>query len=183
MAEFERNLRVLVDRRLKGEDEKASFSAVDSPKLTLIDTTAMDESVLTGNIIRVVENLCYDELLDLNRAVGYLIGRPDLETKANPLAPTTIVEAFSQALQSIKVEPRIKFTILRELNQSSLGDINAIYADLNRHLENLHVVPRLRSSVAPRGGGGSAAERAASAEAKQQPLRRPRRQPRTRGRI
>jgi hypothetical protein len=167
MAEFERNLRVLVDRRLKGEDEKASFSAVDSPKLTLIDTSVMDESVLTGNIIRVVENLCYDELLDLNRAVGYLIGRPDLETKANPLAPTTIVEAFSQALQSIKVEPRIKFTILRELNQSSLGDINAIYADLNRHLENLHVIPRLRTPVAPR-GGSAAAERAASAEAKHQ---------------
>jgi hypothetical protein len=167
MAEFERNLRVLVDRRLKGEDEKASFSAVDSPKLTLIDTTQMDESVLTGNIIRVVENLCYEELLELNRAVGYLIGRPDLETKSNPLAPTTIVEAFSQALQSIKVDQRIKHAILRELNQSSLADINAIYADLNRHLENLHVVPRLRSPVAPR-GGGSAVERVASAEAKQQ---------------
>src|SRR5271170_4438746 len=167
MTEFERNLRVLVDRRLKGEDEKASFSAVDSPKLTLIDTTAMDESVVTGNIIRVVENLCYEELLELNRAVGYLIGRPDLETKANPLAPTTIVEAFSEALHSMKVDPRIKFTILKELNQSSLGDINAIYADLNRHLENLHVVPRLRSSLAPRGGGSSAAERMASAEAKQ----------------
>src|SRR5271165_6520196 len=166
MAEFEKNLRLLVDRRLKGEDQKTSFSTVDSPKLTLIDTTAMDESVLTGNIIRVVENLCYDELLELNRAVGYLIGRPDLETKANPLAPTTIVEAFTQALQSIKLDQRLKFTILRELNQSSLGDINAIYADLNRHLENLNVVPRLRSSAPHRGGGGPA-ERAAAAQAKE----------------
>jgi hypothetical protein len=161
MAEFERHLRLLVDRRLKGEDQKASFSAVDSPKLTLIDTSVMDESVLTGNIIRVVENLCYDELLDLNRAMGYLIGRPDLETKANPLAPTTIVEAFSEALHTMKVDPRIKFTILRELNQSSLGDINAIYADLNRHLENLHVVPKMRSSVSR--GSGTPAERAAAA--------------------
>ncbi len=165
MGEFEKNLRLLVDRRLKGEDPKTTFSTVDSGKLTLIDTTVMDESVLTGNIVRVVENLCYDELLDLNRAVGFLIGRPDLETKANPLAPTTIVEAFSQALQSIKLDQRIKFTILRELNQSSLGDINAIYADLNRHLENLHVVPRPRHSSTHRGGGQ--AERAAAAEARE----------------
>jgi len=164
-------------------DELGRFDDADAPLLAvglgrsygdsclndggyLIDTTAMDESVLTGNIIRVVENLCYDELLELNRAVGYLIGRPDLETKANPLAPTTIVEAFNQALQSIKLDQRIKFTILRELNQSSLGEINAIYADLNRHLENLRVVPRLRRSVAHRGGGGPA-ERAAVAEAKE----------------
>jgi hypothetical protein len=159
MSEFERHLRVLVDRRLKGEDQKVEFSGADSRKLTLIDTTVMDESILTGNIIRVVENLCYDELLELNRAVGYLIGRPDLETKANPLAPTTIVEAFTEALHSLKGDQRIKFTILRELNQSSLGDINAIYADLNRHLENLNVVPQLRSSIAHRGerAGGAAA--------------------------
>jgi hypothetical protein len=154
MAEFERQLRLLVDQRIKGEHQaKADFSAVDARKLTLIDTAAMDESVVSGNIIRVVENLCHDELLELNRAVGYLLGRPELETKSNPLAPTTIVEAFIEALRSLSGDRRLKFTILKELNQSSLGDINAIYADLNRHLENLRVVPQLRSSPMHRGAG------------------------------
>ena len=41
----------------------------------------MDEAVLTGNIPRVVENLCHDELVVLNRGMGYLLGRPDLETE------------------------------------------------------------------------------------------------------
>ncbi len=152
MAEFERNLRLGVDRRMKGDEPKTDFSALDARKLTLVDTTAMDESVLSGNIVRVVENLCYDELHELNRAVGYLLGRPELETAGNPLAPTTIVEAFTEALHTIKGDQRIKFTILKELNQSSLGDINAIYADLNRHLENLHVVPELRPSIHRVGG-------------------------------
>src|SRR5205085_10444366 len=35
----------------------------------------------------------------------------------------------------------IKFQILKELNQAPLSDINGIYADLNRHLTNLHVMP------------------------------------------
>ncbi|OLC67598.1 MAG: hypothetical protein AUH79_04140 [Betaproteobacteria bacterium 13_1_40CM_4_64_4] len=172
MAEFERNLRLLVDRRMKGEEPKTDFSTLDARKLTLVDTTAMDESVISGNIVRVVENLCYDELHELNRAVGYLLGRPELETAGNPLAPTTIVEAFTEALRSIKGDPRIKFTILKELNQSSLGDINAIYADLNRHLENLHVVPQLRPSIHRPGGphgdrasGGDGKDRTAAHEA------------------
>src|SRR3989441_12791656 len=152
MAEFERNLRVLVDRRIKGDEPKTDFSTLDARKLTLVDMTAMDESVISGNIVRVGENLCYDELHELNRAVGYLLGRPELETAGNPLAPPTIVEAFTEALRPIKGDPRIKFTILKELNQSSLGDINAIYADLNRHLENLHVVPELRPSIHRTGG-------------------------------
>ena len=165
MAEFERDLRQLVDRRMtSGEDAKADFSAVDARKLTLVDTVAMDESVLSSNIVRVVENLCQDELLELNRAVGYLLGRPGLETDANPLAPTTIIEAFTEALRTIHADSRIKFAILKELNQSSLGDINAIYADLNRHLQNLNVVPKLRPSVITRRPGAERAGKGALAE-------------------
>jgi hypothetical protein len=148
MADFERNLRKLVDERMVGKPEaKEHFSQVDVKKLTLVDTSAMDESVLSSNIIRVVENQCEAELRELNRGVGYLLGRPDLETAANPLAPTTIVEAFTQALHGIGGDERIKLAILKELNHTSLGDINAIYADLNRHIEGLQILPQQRAAA------------------------------------
>lgn len=148
MEDFERNLRKLVDERMSGKvTPKEHFAQVEATKLTLVDTSAMDESVLSGNIVRVVENQCETELRELNRGVGYLLGRPDLETDANPLAPTTIVEAFTQALRGIGGDTRIKLTILKELNQTSLGDINAIYADLNRHIDGLKIVPKHRASI------------------------------------
>ena len=153
MAEFERHLRQMVDRRISGEDSfKTNFAAVDARNLTLVDTAAMDESVVLSNIVRVVENLCADELNEFNRAVGYLLGRPELETAANPLAPTTIVQAFTEALRAIKGDPRTKVTILKELNQASLGDINSIYADLNKHLANMNVVPTMRGATIQRTG-------------------------------
>jgi hypothetical protein len=143
LSEFERQLRLQIDGKVKGEGAKKSdFSSVDARKLALVDTLVMDESIVIGNIVRVVENTCYDELLEFNRAVGYLLGRPELELTTNPLAPATIVQAFMEALRSLEGEERAKYAILKELNQSSLGDINAIYADLNRHLESLHVMPR-----------------------------------------
>ena len=64
MAEFEKQLRLQVDAGVKGDPiKKADFSSLDARKLTLVDTIAMDESIVSGNIIRVVENLCHDELL------------------------------------------------------------------------------------------------------------------------
>lgn len=163
LTEFERQLRLQIDGKVKGETAKKSdFSSVDARKLALVDTLAMDESIVIGNIVRVVENTCYDELLEFNRAVGYLLGRPELELTTNPLAPATIVQAFMEALRSLKGEERVKYAILKELNQSSLGDINAIYADLNRHLENLHVMPHGAHFVR-RGAGAS--PRPPSAEA------------------
>lgn len=157
MADFERHLRQLVDERISGAGQsKADFSAVDAKKLTLVDTDAMDESVLSGNIVRVVENACHEELRELNRGVGYLMGEPNLETAANPLAPTTIVAAFTQALHDLKGERRVKLAILKELNQTSFGDIAAIYADVNRHLEGMNVVPQSLSAAVHRGPPGQA---------------------------
>jgi hypothetical protein len=142
MAEFEKQLRKIIDDRVAGKAEpKADFSKVDASKLTLVETVSMDEAVLTGNITRVVENLCHDELAALNRGVGYLLGQPDLPTDDNPLGPSTIVGAFSKAVNSLKAERKIKFQIMKDLNQAQLGDINTIYAYLNEHLTRLNMMP------------------------------------------
>jgi len=156
MAEFERQLRRQIDDKIAGKDEdKEHFATVkvDPAKLTLVENASMDESVLTGNITRVVENLCHDELLTLNRGLGHLLGRPDLETNANPMSPGMIVDAFSLALKTVNTDRRVKFQIMKELNQTSLGNIAAIYADLNAHLLQLHVIPTARPTTFNRKGG------------------------------
>ena len=151
MAEFERQLRKIIDERVAGKTEpKADFSKVDASQLTLVETVFMDEAVLTGNITRVVENLCQEELATLNRGVGYLLGEPDLPTESNPLGPATIVGAFSKAVNSLKTDRKIKFQIMKDLNQAQLGDINAIYAHLNQHLTRLNMMPTQSRSMVNR---------------------------------
>ena len=154
MAEFEKQLRRTINDRIAGKvAEKADFSKADAANLTLVETSSMDESVLTGNITRIVENLSHDELLTLNRGLGFLLGRPDMGTDANPLAPAAIVEAFAEALKTVKTDKRIKFQILKELNQAPMGDIGAIYGELNQHLAKLKVVPAAqRPTIINRGG-------------------------------
>jgi hypothetical protein len=165
LAEFERRLRTQVDDRIAGKiAPKTEFAKLESDKLTLIDTHAMDEAVVTGNITRVVENLCHDELQLLNRGIGHLLGQPDLETTRNPFAPAAIVDAFADSLQAIKTEPGVKFTILRELNRASLAEINGIYADLNKHLQNLHVMPAgINRPLSIRRSGGRSRAKGTSA--------------------
>jgi len=156
MSEFEKRLRTQIDDRIAGKvASKTDFSKVDAEKLSLIDTQAMDESVVIGNITRVVENLCHDELQLLSRGIGHLLGQPELETSANPFAPAAIVAAFADALRTVKAEHRVKYTILKELNQASLAEINGIYSDLNKHLQNLHVMPAGGRRVAPLRRGGT----------------------------
>ena len=147
LAEFERRLRVHVDDRIAGKvATKTDFAKLETEKLTLIDTHAMDEAVVTGNITRVVENLCHEELQLLNRGIGHLLGQPDLETDRNPFAPAAIVEAFAESLQTIKAEAGAKFTILKELNRASL-------VGNQRHLRRSQQAP----AEPPRHAGGQPA--------------------------
>jgi hypothetical protein len=171
MAEFERQLRKIIDERVSGKTEpKADFSKVDARNLTLVETVFMDEAVLTGNITRVVENLCHDELATLNRGVGYLLGQPDLPTESNPLGPATIVGAFSQAVNSLKTDRKIKFQIMKDLNQAQLGEINTIYAYLNEHLTRLKMMPAQgRASINRSSAGDRAAAKQSGVGPKQPP--------------
>ena len=159
MAEFERQLRTLIDNRIAGKSApKADFSKVDASKLALVEQLSMDESVLQGNITRVVENLCHDELLILNRGVGYLLGEPDMGTEGNPLGPATIVGAFSEAVRTLNADRKIKFQIMKDLNQAQLSEIANIYADLNKHLTRHNMMPAPgRSGVIHRTGSGDRA--------------------------
>jgi Protein of unknown function (DUF1631) len=154
LVEFDKCLRESVDERLKTKEVKADFSTLDVSELTLVDNLSMDESVITGNIVRVIENSAHDQLVAFNRGIGNLLDLPGLETDANPLSPTTFVEAFADALTSVNAEDKIKFQILKVLNQASLADFTAIYADLNKHMTHLGVMPAaLRASPANRRAG------------------------------
>jgi len=158
MAEFETRMRRRIDDRMSGEDErrKPDFSKADLSELALVETATMDEAVITGNLKRVIENACYEELALLNRGMGQLLERPDLETDRNPLAPATIVDAFADALREVKTEPRVKLQVLKEMNQVGVADVTAIYNDLNKHLLELHVVPAAMRAVNVGGGAGRA---------------------------
>jgi hypothetical protein len=150
LVEFEKRLRGRVDDRIHAKNTKADFSKLDVGELTLVDHQSMDESVITGNIARVIENSAHDQLIAFNRGIANLLDRPGLETEANPLSPTTFVEAFSAALSGVNFEDKVRFQILKALNQASLTDFVSFYADLNKHLTHLGVMPA--ALRAPQGG-------------------------------
>ena len=113
----------------------------------------------------------------LNRGVGYLLGRPDLETESNPLGPATIVGAFTRRVNSLKTDRKTKFQIMKDLNQAQLGDITAIYADLNKHLKRLNMLPgagprRVINRAAAARGAETSAGRAEASDRRQQGRRK-----------
>ena len=120
-----------IDDAFAGRAEaKAEFSKVDDARqLTLVETSTMDESVVTRqHQARRREPVLRRACSSSTAASASCSASPTSRPTATRSRPATIVDAFADALKDAQDRARIKFQILKELNQASLSEINAIYA-------------------------------------------------------
>ena len=174
MAEFEQRLRARDRRpdRRAGASPRPDFAKVDATKLTLVDTTAMDESVVTGNITRVVENLCHDELQCSTAASATCSASPTSRPTRNPLgAGDDRRRVRRRARQRQEPSSRIKFQILKELNQAPLGEIAPSTPTSTGTCEPARRARGARAAIVNRGGGVASARRGDDAREAREPRR------------
>jgi hypothetical protein len=166
-GEFEHALRTGVDEGIRSGGRPAAMPTDwDADSLSLVDSNEIEQGVAMSRLARTIEDVCQEQFNAFNQRVGFLLGNEELEHEANPLSPQAICKAFKEAFQALQADTEVKLAVLRQLNQNVLGDINSIYADLNRHLVNAHVLPTLRPSLRKGRRNPVSAAQAAAAAAK-----------------
>ena len=156
VSAFESGLRERIDRRLRGEQDPDAIATGDEEdlELELVDHNEVEEDIALKNFVRSLINSCHDQLLPLNARIGFLLGERELATEDNPFGPLALALAFSDAWRDVEMRAEGKVVVMRMLDGGIIGDINSIYADLNRHLANLNVLPNLSPISIVRAGAG-----------------------------
>ena len=168
---FEKALRERIDRRLHGEPEPTAPSLSGEQPLELVDHAQVEEDIAIKNFMQSLSNRCHDELNALNGRIGFLLGQRQLVTEDNPFGPHALGASFRDAWESVDIRREGKVIILKMMDGGMIGDINAVYADINRHLANLNVLPQLsqgsgaRLAVADGGSQGTSGSRGVGARA------------------
>ena len=154
VAGFENGLRERIDKRLRGEqDPRVETAEGGELQLELVDHAQVEEEIAVRSFVRTLINSCQDQLLPLNARIGFLLGERQLETEDNPFGPTSLGEAFRDAWHGVEIKEEAKVIVMRMIDGSVIGDVNSVYADLNRHLANLNVLPNLNPASMVRSGG------------------------------
>jgi hypothetical protein len=154
VAGFEKGLRERIDKRLRGEQDPRLETGEDGGlQLELVDHVQVEEEIAVRSFVRTLINTCQDQLLPLNARVGFLLGERQLETGDNPFGPESLGEAFRDAWHDVEIKPEAKIIVMRMIDGSVIGDINSVYADLNRHLAHLNVLPNLNPAAMVRSSG------------------------------
>ena len=139
---FEKALRARIDRRLQGESEPQAVRK-EEHELELVEDAQVEEEIAIKNFMQSLSNRCHDQLLPLNARIGFLLGDRQLATEDNPFGTYALGAAFRESWHSVDIRREGKVIILKMMDAGMMGDVNAIYADINRHLANLNVLPHI----------------------------------------
>ncbi len=128
-------------------DGDSSPSPVDDElrglELSLVDNDELEEDLAAGNAAAKIAATCQDELLTLEQRMAVLLNKPELSSAEDPLAPKLICNAFKGATEQVEAETEVKLIVFKLFERAVALEMKSIYEEINRHLAENGVVPKV----------------------------------------
>lgn len=162
---FRRELIRAVEQGLRSRPAAPSLADLDASELSLVlvEDDDLEKSLAVTNMVAKVRGQYHQELFALDRRIGFLLGEPALESADNPLGPETVCGAFRTACDELDACIEVKLIVLKLFDRHVIGDVGAVYQELNELLIREGVVPHLRTEVERNRGRQSGSVTAAGA--------------------
>ena len=152
-AEFKLQFTSIFDKEVKGgASAQQSASSSNSPEmeLSLVEPDDLEESLAVGDIANKLRDNCGKELFALDKRMGVLLHDPELDYSNNPLSPEVIGNAFMAAMQILAVEVKVKLVFVTLFNKHMADAVQSMYQDVNQHLVDKGVLPKIRVGLKKR---------------------------------
>jgi hypothetical protein len=129
----------------------------EDTELELVDHESMDVATALENMISRTVGHHRSQLYALGQRLSVVSGGRSIKHKQIPSGPHHLAHAFSEAIDALSLESRIKVIILALFDKYVLKQLGSIYDDFNNNLKEAGVLPQLRPSIqkSPDARGGA----------------------------
>jgi hypothetical protein len=169
--EFRELLSEGFDKFWQEQPESNGLADIDEDtELELVDHESMDVSTALENMISRTVGHHRSQLYALGQRLSVVSGGRSIKHKQIPSGPHHLANAFSEAIDALSLESRIKVIILALFDKYVLKQLGSIYDDFNNNLKEAGVLPQLRPSIqkSPDARGGSTEDDEQHADAQQE---------------
>jgi hypothetical protein len=132
--------------------------------LKLIDTEDFERDLAIGKLSARATCNCANQLTALDRRLAVLLRLPRVGQDDNPLYPRALFAAMLNAFGEMHVGQQLGLIVLQEFERQTAAELPGIYNDLNRHLVEYGILPKIPLAAPspgealegePRFGGGA----------------------------
>jgi hypothetical protein len=111
--------------------------------LGLVENDELEVTLAVKGMISKVRSACEEDLFELDRRIGYLLGDSEQDGWHNPLGPERVCTAFREACDTLDSSLTLRLLVLKLFDKHALGELDALYRALNQHLVAQNVLPGL----------------------------------------
>jgi hypothetical protein len=146
---FRRDLSAEAERCQNQDESKETPSAAalempDFDGLQLVADEDLSEHIVIREFAAQIAESCDEELYTLNRRVTALLGHDEPRENANPLAPSIVCRALSDACAAIGSNAEERLLLLRRLERHLHLGLPPIYQKINAYLIERGILPDLK---------------------------------------
>jgi Protein of unknown function (DUF1631) len=147
----------LISRNSTNNTRNTTYNISDVG-LSLVEHDDLEESLAIGALIDKLTAQCHSELYALNKRIGFLLDKDDLDSADNPIGPKTFCAAFKSACGVIESGVDIKIIVFKLFDRYICEGIQVLYQNTNNYLATNGVLPRIATEIKngqiPRAGIG-----------------------------
>ncbi len=116
-------------------------------ELSLVEQEDLEEKLAVTGMVTKVKNSHYAALYALDKRMGALLSRPELDEDSNPLGPGAVCESFHQVCRELDHDIHIRLVILKLFDQYVVSQLGPLYQEINRKLAGAGVLPDIRPVI------------------------------------
>ena len=123
-------------------------------ELSLVDEDELEENLAVSSMVSKADNRYHRELFALNMRFAQMAGIPDLNTRQNPVGPSTLAEGFRDAMRQWTGDLGVRLVVFKLFDRYVMGYVGGLYDDINDALVGQGILPKIvqrvrRNPIAP----------------------------------
>lgn len=122
--------------------------------LSLVEHSDLEETIAITSITHRAEGFYAEQLWALQQRLALLNDGEKLDERSNPASPVQFCEALRKVLSSLDMDAKTKIIGYKIFDQEVVGQLEALYDEINQYLIHQNLLPNLRFVPGAEGGSG-----------------------------
>lgn len=112
--------------------------------LSLVEHSDLEETIAITSITHRAEGFYAEQLWALQQRLALLNDGEKLDERSNPSSPVQFCEALRKVLSSLDMDAKTKIIGYKIFDQEVIGQLEALYDEINQYLIHQNLLPNLR---------------------------------------
>jgi len=125
--------------------------------LSLVEHSDLEETIAITSITHRAESFYAEQLWSLQQRLALLNDGEKLDERSNPSSPVQFCEALRKVLSSLDIDAKTKIIGYKIFDQEVIGQLDALYDEINQYLVLQNLLPNLRFVPSAEGSNAGSA--------------------------